>query len=456
MANNNQEEPHLEQQNSDHDLEGVDEHINQMNKDQPSFPEDDSEKAEIDYGLSAVAQNPKKNIIVMVVVVLIVGGLAYYFLFDTSAKKQSTPSSTDIPTNIADNSNIAVPSIPSGQISPPAPSIQDQETSSKKDNSKKKKKSDNQTITPKPSIPPAPQQTSVNQPYNDFQRQAELRQALQLKLRDQQQAQKREEQRIKSGIMVKQGGGTDNSNKNQANILAAQGKFIPGETSATQQQITRVGNMSSLIAQGKIIDGVLESSAISTYPGPVRALVTRDVYSEKGENVLIPKGSRLIGTFASGYTAGQNRVMITWNRLIMPNGYDIAVDSPSAGPEGILGVEGKVHTEIAQTLTNSVLVSALNIAFADIAQSLTNTKSSQTTTTVDTSGNQTTTSNSNPTQNAINQAAQNFGQTIQSYVQQNFIVKPYISIPHGTRIKILVNKDLLFPNNLANGVNIIK
>jgi type IV secretion system protein VirB10 len=397
--------------------------------------ENDPEKAEIDYGLSAVAQNPKQSIITMIIIVLIIGGLAYYFFFRTTTPKKQT--SDIIPIQPADQYSqpVNIPSIPSVPV-PPTPTQDFSQPSTVTPPVQSK------PVEPKKDAPTPPQPTLT--PHAPVLTQEAVN------------AQQSAAQRLKANIMVKQGSVTADSKNKNANPLAAQGIFIPEQTSATQQQVTQVGEMSTLIAQGKVIDAVLESSIISYYPGPVRALTTRDVFSEQGNNVLVPKGSRLIGTFVSGYVPGQDRIMITWNRLIMPSGYDIAIDSPSADPEGILGTQGDVNTQFAQIIANAALVSALNIAFTKVASNATNSNSATSTSASVSSGTTQTVTTQTPTQAAIAQAGQNFGQTLQNYAQQNFVTKPYISIPHGTRVNIFVNKDLLFPQNMANGVNVVK
>ncbi len=439
----------------------MDQHLSNMSGKNNNLDDSvDPEKAEIDYGLSAVAQNPKKSMITMGIMVVVIGALAYYFLFSGGSKNKdkSGVNNITIPASATSNvttSDVPVPTIPNSQVAPPPPAPS---APSNNDTS-------NSTSTP-PAPPPSDKQESTVAPPQPaaptFQQQALEQQQQMEALQKKQALAKREKERVTSNIMVKSGtsdasGGGKDANNSAASMLASNGKFIPQQTSATQQQITKVGNMSSLIAQGKVIDAVLESSIVSTYPGPVRALVTRDVYSEKGENVLIPKGSRLIGSFSTGFQAGKSRISIIWNRLIMPDGYDIAVASPSVGPEGITGVEGELHTEFLKTLTNAALVSAINISFAKAAQSITNTKPTQTTTTSDnTTGNTTTTSVNDPTTNAINSSVSNLGNTLQNYVNQNFVAQPFISIEHGTRVRVFVNKDILFPGNRINGVNIVQ
>ena len=57
-----------------------------------------------------------------------------------------------------------------------------------------------------------------------------------------------------------------------------------------------------------------------------------------GNKVLIPKGSTLVGQFNSTVTQGQSRVFIVWNRLQLPNGVIVTLNSPSTDNVGRSGL----------------------------------------------------------------------------------------------------------------------
>jgi type IV secretory pathway VirB10-like protein len=48
----------------------------------------------------------------------------------------------------------------------------------------------------------------------------------------------------------------------------------------------------------------------------VRAVVTQDIRSFDGSQVVVPRSSRLIGQYKSGLAAGQTRAYVMWSRLI--------------------------------------------------------------------------------------------------------------------------------------------
>jgi type IV secretion system protein VirB10 len=267
----------------------------------------------------------------------------------------------------------------------------------------------------------------------------------------QQQLLQEQQARLKANIMLKNGGDGGSSANEKTDLNS---NFTPVATGASNTRVTKVGNLSYVIVQGKIIESVLETPINTNLPGPIRAVVSRDVYSEKGENILVPKGSRLIGSFAQGVQNGSTRVAIQWKRIIMPNGYDINIQqAPGVDDLGQLGINGDAHREFLGIIGNAVLLSIMNVALAEQAQKSYNIQSSQTQTTTGTDGSTSTTSTSNPAQQAAQQQVASLGSTTQQWFTDNFQVKPYVTISQGTVIKVFVNQDIRFPSNVFSGIN---
>ncbi len=126
------------------------------------------------------------------------------------------------------------------------------------------------------------------------------------------------------------------------------------------------------IAQGKIVDAVLETAVNTDLPGEMRAIVSRDVFAESGRQIMIPKGSRLIGTYNTSVARGQARVMIIWTRLIRPDGLDIAIGSGGVDALGRAGVEGSVDNKYAEIFSAAMLTSVLDIGVAVAVDALSN------------------------------------------------------------------------------------
>lgn len=135
-------------------------------------------------------------------------------------------------------------------------------------------------------------------------------------------------------------------------------------TAATDTEAVRatlIRHRATLIPQGAIIPAVLETPLNSDRPGLVRAVVSRDTVGFDGSRVLIPRGSRLIGEFKSDANPNQRRVLVTWTRLIRPDGVAIRLESPATDRLGGTGVAGSVNTHFFERFANAVLQSALTI-----------------------------------------------------------------------------------------------
>jgi type IV secretion system protein VirB10 len=144
---------------------------------------------------------------------------------------------------------------------------------------------------------------------------------------------------------------------------------VPGDRPAIGQQVgasdrvsaSRLLNPSLTVPQGTIIAAVLETALDSTRAGAVRGIVSRDVRSFDGSRVLIPRGSRLYGEYASDLSAGQKRTLVNWQRLTRPDAVIINLDSPAADPLGRAGVRGKVDSNFFARFGSAILQSVLDI-----------------------------------------------------------------------------------------------
>lgn len=124
---------------------------------------------------------------------------------------------------------------------------------------------------------------------------------------------------------------------------------------------TLIRNRASIIPQGAIISAVLETPLNSDRPGLARAIVSQDSRGFDGSRVLIPRGSRLIGEFKAETGPGLRRILVTWTRLIRPDGVAIRIGSPVSDSMGGAGVPGTVNTHFAARFASAVLQSALMI-----------------------------------------------------------------------------------------------
>ncbi|CAN5517467.1 hypothetical protein BH10PSE18_BH10PSE18_45640 [soil metagenome] len=90
-----------------------------------------------------------------------------------------------------------------------------------------------------------------------------------------------------------------------------------------------------------VISAALVTGINSDLPGQVIANVTEAVYDTgTGRHLLIPQGSRLMGSYDSQVSFRQRRVLLVWTRLILPATSSVALDrSPGIDPAGYAGLE---------------------------------------------------------------------------------------------------------------------
>ncbi|MDR1831822.1 MAG: TrbI/VirB10 family protein [Fusobacteriaceae bacterium] len=118
---------------------------------------------------------------------------------------------------------------------------------------------------------------------------------------------------------------------------------------------------------GSFIPAVLMTAINSDLPAKtIVALVRENVFdSVTGNFLLIPQGTRVVGTYDSNVTFGQNRLLVIWQRLIFPNGSSLNLENMQGiDLTGKAGLTGKVNNHFAQLLKGVVLASAMGAAAA--------------------------------------------------------------------------------------------
>ncbi|RJF91469.1 TrbI/VirB10 family protein [Sphingomonas cavernae] len=118
-----------------------------------------------------------------------------------------------------------------------------------------------------------------------------------------------------------------------------------------------------MLSAGSVIAASLITGLNSDLPGLVTAQVTENAYdSVSGRTLLIPQGSRLIGSYDSVVAFGQKRALVIWQRIILPNGSSIRIDNvPAADTQGYAGLADKVDLHSWQLLKGVALSTLLGI-----------------------------------------------------------------------------------------------
>ena len=128
----------------------------------------------------------------------------------------------------------------------------------------------------------------------------------------------------------------------------------------TEPTLSMAGNASRLLLEGTVIPGILETAIQSDMPGSIRAVVNEDVWASDAGQIVLPKGSRLIGRYEAGLSQGQSRVLIAWSRIVTPDHRSISLNSSGVDGLGRSGLSGDVDQHFATKFEAAFLISAVS------------------------------------------------------------------------------------------------
>ena len=99
------------------------------------------------------------------------------------------------------------------------------------------------------------------------------------------------------------------------------------------------------IHEGSFLEAVLLTQLTGDFPGPVLAMVSVPFYSADRQRILIPRGTRVVGTARAVQDPDQSRLAVAFHRLIMPDGswIDLEFTGLSQAGEGALRDEVDRH-----------------------------------------------------------------------------------------------------------------
>ncbi|MGC9217322.1 TrbI/VirB10 family protein [Acidithiobacillus sp.] len=195
------------------------------------------------------------------------------------------------------------------------------------------------------------------------------------------------------------------------------------------------------LLQGTVIPATLETGIKSDLPGEITAVVNQPVYSSvSGAYVLVPAGSKLVGTYDSKVIAGATRVGVAWTRIEFPNGTYMQIGGmPGADSSGYAGFHDLVNDHTWAMFKNALLLSLIDVGMAVASPT------SAMTTTGAVTGNTALT-------DGEQSLAQTFGQAEAQMMQKSMNIAPTITIRPGYAFNVMVTKDLVFPGPYQHGV----
>ncbi|KTT27415.1 conjugal transfer protein TrbI [Pseudomonas oryzihabitans] len=183
---------------------------------------------------------------------------------------------------------------------------------------------------------------------------------------------------------------------------------------------------------GFVVPATLISGINSDLPGQIMAQVAQDVYdTPTGKFLLIPQGSRLVGSYSSDVAYGQARVLVAWQRIVFPDGKAMDIGAmPGADSAGYAGFNDQVNNHYVRLFASAFLMSGVT---AGITYSQ---RSNQAT-----GGFGTQPSASSAMSEAL---GQQLGQVTAQLIAKNLNIAPTLEIRPGYRFNVIVTKDMTF------------
>ncbi len=112
---------------------------------------------------------------------------------------------------------------------------------------------------------------------------------------------------------------------------------------------------------GTVIPAVLVTGLNSDLPGDVVAQVSRDVFDSASlRYVLVPKGTRLVGTYDDQIAYGQGRALVAWTQMVFPDGRVVELPGlPGVDLQGASGLQDRTDRHLGRVFGAAVALAAV-------------------------------------------------------------------------------------------------
>lgn len=187
------------------------------------------------------------------------------------------------------------------------------------------------------------------------------------------------------------------------------------------QEATRMEYPERTLAQGSVIQAALQTAINSDLPGSVVAVVSEPVPAFSGNQILIPRGSRLFGQYRSGIELNQKRILILWTRVLTPDGTSMEIASVGGDQLGRSGITGFVDTKFGARFGGAALISIIGAAPAIAAGSTDNEVAST----------------------VLESIGDDLEDAVGTVIAEQISISPTIYIDQGASVTVLVDRDIV-------------
>jgi len=179
------------------------------------------------------------------------------------------------------------------------------------------------------------------------------------------------------------------------------------------------------IFEGTVLEGVVTNHIDGGFNGPILVMLTTDYYSHDHQQLLMPQGTRLIGTVQSVGNAQQRKMFVTFHRAVCPDGFSLDFDKYiGLDPLGTTGLATKVDHGYFQAFAAAAAVGGIG-GLAQIGN------------------NSSVLDPSTEIRNGISQQMASESEQILNHFLNRL---PVITLKEGSRARVYVGRDILIPS----------
>ena len=245
----------------------------------------------------------------------------------------------------------------------------------------------------------------------------------------------REETRPQTAAEVADGTSSSGTNGRPEVVPAASGQQ-PKATTKTDPMAgydfdTYQGRLYRVF-EGTVFEGVVTNHIDGGLSGPILVMLTTDYYSHDHQQLLMPQGTRLIGTVQSVGNAQQRKMFVTFHRAVCPDGFSLDFDKYiGLDPIGTTGLATKVDHGYLMAFGAAAAVGGLG-GLSQIGN------------------NGSVFTPSTQIRNGISEQTAQEGEQILNHFLNRL---PIITLKEGTRARVYVGRDILIPSYAEHRVD---
>jgi type IV secretion system protein VirB10 len=186
------------------------------------------------------------------------------------------------------------------------------------------------------------------------------------------------------------------------------------------------------VFEGTVLEGVVTNHIDGGLSGPVMLNLTTDLYSHDHQQLLLPQGTRILGTVQSVGSEQQRKMFVTFHRAICPDGFSLEFGKFLALDQiGTTGLATKVDHGYLQAFAAAAAVGGLG-GLAQIGN------------------NGSVLSPSTEIRNGISEQSAAEGEQVLNHFLNRL---PVITLKEGSRARVYIGTDLLIPSYAEHRTN---